>query len=302
MLRTDLPSGTTVELATAALDPALPGPSFDYPAGLALAAGDVVWSAGAGGEVVKVPRAGGAATTLYHDGGPHIAGTGTSVAAFTVDATNVYFVDVTGVGNVVTSTLLAAPLTGAGPLTSLVSNTVDTTDSQAPPWLPTSLRVDGATAFYALAAPGNGSSVTRRVGIDGQNTVDLFQAGVFLDLDGGDLYTALDAVVISMTEDGNNQAVVPGSDSNQVIDSYQMIATYQAVAVHGGDVYLTSDGSASDGQSLVQGCGWVMKVPKAGGTATILWAGKGRPYSIAVDDTSVTWSDSDSQSVMRLVP
>jgi hypothetical protein len=178
----------------------------------------------------------------------------------------------------------------------LVSTTADVTDTQAPPFLPLSVGVDSGAAFYTLWSGATNASVTRRIGVDGQNGADLFQGGYFVAPDGTNLFTASDAFVVSMTEAGANQAVVPGSTNTD------MIATYQGIVEHGSDIYLTSYGSWSDGQSLVQGCGWVTKVPKAGGTRTVLWAGKGRPGHLAVDDTSVTWADFDNQSVVRLVP
>jgi hypothetical protein len=298
VLRTDLATGVTTELASAALDPSLPGDSFDYPGGIARSQGDVIWTAGAGAEVVKVPAAGGAATTLYHDAsGFHVPGTGSTPHTFVIDATNVYWNEATRAGNLMTNLLLAAPLAGGGAITTMASNTVDVTDPNAPPSLPLSLRVDGATAFYTLWAGATTMSVTRRVGIDGQNSVDLLQAGFLLAPDGTNLYNAFETLVVRQSESGGADAMVLAPAGANIFE------TYQSIVAFGNDLYLTSFGGYFDGQSWTQeDCGWVKKVSKSGGPATVLWAGTGRPFDLAVDASAVTWTDIDNDNVVRLVP
>ncbi len=299
VLRTDLASGVTTELASPTLDPSLPSGSFDYPSGIALSQGNVIWTGGAGSEVVRVPTSGGAAVTLYHDAsGWHVPGTATSPHTFTVDAANVYWNEAIRSGNLMTNLLLAAPLAGGGAITTMSTNTVDITDPNAPPSMPLSLRVDAGNAFYTLWAGATTMSVTRSVGIDGQNSVDLLQAGFLLAPDGTNLYNAFETMVVRQPEAGGTVAMVLQPAGSDIAE------TYQSMVASGNDLYLTSFGMYFDGQNWTQqDCGWVKKVSKAGGSPTSLWAGAGRPFDLAIDPAgAVTWTDIDNNNVVRLVP
>jgi DNA-binding beta-propeller fold protein YncE len=65
------------------------------------------------------------------------------------------------------------------------------------------------------------------------------------------------------------------------------------------------DGIAVDGTSVYwtnSGSGTVMKVPTSGGTPTTLASGQGYPEGIVLDTASAYWTNVSSGTVMKLTP
>lgn len=290
------------------------------PFGIAVDATSVYWT-NIGGSVVKVPLSGGATVTIAladvgataitvdstsvywtSDGSSGglvmkvLLGGGTPVTlasqqnhprGIAVDATRVYWANS---GNGANGTVMTMPLTGGAP-TTLASGQSD----------PQGVAVDGTSVYWSdsngtlLKVPLQGGAITTLVSIQSNGSSEPALGGAI------SLYGA-SAYLTGGAGGQNVMRVALGGGAEVTLASGQLEPT--DVAVDATHVYWTNQGTWGtfpDGfppPTPVDGS--VMRMPIGGGSATTLSCGEGGPAGIALDATSVYWTDPAVGTVMKL--
>lgn len=264
--------------------------------GIAVDATNVYWL-DAEGNVMKVSKCGGTATTLANAGSAR----GGSVGAFTTDATSAYWV--AGANE-----LFAAPLSGGTPVTLAPNmDTLGLTVKGANLYsvshsFVVTLSVHGGTpsklaesATYAPGLPaaddanvywvGEGIFTAPRTGGTSTTLATARDVATGLALDDANVYWC-----DSSNPDAPIMRTPKAGGRSVALATHQSGAT--GFATYGQDVYWTIDEAA----------GAVVKVAADGGPVTTL-ASATSPGAIAVDDTGVYWAElqgAGPASVMRL--
>lgn len=261
--------------------------------GLAVDATNVYWL-DAEGNVRKVPKCGGTATTLANAGSARAG----SLGAFTIDATRAYWV--AGAND-----LFAVPLSGGTPVT--LASGMDTLGLtvKGPELYSVShsfvvrLSVDGGTpsklAESSTYAPGLPAADDANVYWVGDGVFSAPRAGGTATT----LATARDVATGLAIDDANvywcdsSAPAAPMMRTPKAGGQSMTLATNQfgatGFATDGHDVYWTLGGTS----------GAVVRVAVDGGPVTTL-ASASSPGAIAVDDTGVYWASDGPATVTRL--
>ncbi|HEX8794469.1 MAG TPA: hypothetical protein VF765_26170 [Polyangiaceae bacterium] len=260
--------------------------------GLAVDASNVYWL-DAEGNVMRVSKCGGPATTLANAG----AARSDSLGAFTTDATSAYWV-------AGANALFAVPLSGGTPVTLAPNmDTLGLTVKGAELYsvshsFVVHLSVHGGTpselAASSTYAPGLPAADDANVYWVGEGVFSAPRAGGTTTT----LATARDVATGLAIDDANvywcdsSDPVGPIMRTPKAGGPSVTLATHQSgaagFATDGHDVYWTIEEAA----------GAVVKVAVDGGSVTTL-ASATSPGAIAVDDTGVYWAESEG-AVMRL--
>jgi hypothetical protein len=274
------------------------------PYGIALDSTNVYWAGfGASGPIAKIPKNGGASTTLANTS---TAGA-TSVA---IDAVNVYWAS-TGLQKV--------RIDGDGGAVTVDQNAAYT---------PSKIALNsGAIYFTAITHPGNGGQLLQ-VGVDGGASVALASdpTKTFINIatDATSVYwvtqvpsTGIGDVLKVALDGGAPVTLASGQDHpwGIAVDAVNVYWTGNGVMkapLSGGPpVALDStpggSGIAVDANYVYWaspvGTGTVMKVPINGGPSTVLASNQANPTYVAIDATSVYWTNqgflSNDGSVMK---
>lgn len=205
-----------------------------------------------------------------------------------VDATSVYWAN-WGLGNTnapTQNTIMRSSLDGGTPIT-LASNSGN----------PYAIAVDDAAAYYTL--PGG---YVMSVPLDGGAAQPLTPLGgepTSLAIDAANIYW-LDikaGAVDKMLKTGG--AVTTLATYPPATNALGQSAL--RIAVDATNVYWIIPGDASTSSSC-GGSGIVMSVPIAGGATTTIASGQSYPQGIAVDATSLYWTNETSGTVVKLSP
>lgn len=239
---------------------------------IVLAGTSVYW---ANGDIVKLPRDGGAPVVLVHYAGD----------AFAVDAANVYWPIFTTVGEGGTySSVLETPIAGGKTITVAVAKAAVAVavDARNVYWTDS-----GARAVMSIAvetsAPANMYAIQpRTIAVDQNGPSDI----------------AIDSTNVYWTTDDGNIMKAPvegGTPTTLALGQPRP----SHIAIDGASVYWTNDGA-------MQGHGSVMNVPIAGGPTRTLAANQDTPSGIAVDAqfvywTNAGWASPDNGAVMKIV-
>jgi hypothetical protein len=254
-----------------------------YPFGVVVAAENVYWTDFQVG-VMTVPVGGGVARAV---------GLGRVGAGIAVDSSNVYWTE-----TVACPTGQACPPYGGAILTAPLAGGAPTTLAASEP----------QANFVAVDATGvywSAPNALQKVSRGGGNPTSLWSAPMPLTpstmvgspyvvaVANGHLYAA-------MNPNGSTGGTSEGSIVSFPIGGGPMVtlnATHNAwitgIAVDSHSVYWTSYGSSFSPNNTD---GAVMKVPIGGGAATTIATGQHDPAAIAVDETSIYWGNTGTQS------
>jgi hypothetical protein len=148
--------------------------------------------------------------------------------------------------------------------------------------LPYSVAVDSANVYWAsfggtvTKAPlGGGTQTTLASGQNGPSSIAVDSSNVY--------WTDFGTSPMAYTDGTVMQVPIGGGTIVTLASSLNAVGV---VAVKGGNVYFTTQGTSDNNFAD----GTVIKVPVGGGAATTLASGQA-PYAVAVDSTSVYWTD-----------
>ncbi len=283
---------------------------------IALGSSSVYWATG-DGAILTVPTVGGAASTFF----PEQAGA-YPIPGVAVNGTGVYWIE-TSFSGAPAVTVLTASVDGGSAVTLSSSSELNTPDFMARNDQQICWTAGGTVDCIPIGggAPTTLASAQQAIGLAMDSTSVYWNDGAG-HIVSASLSSGLSVTLASGQDDGADSLAVDSTSVYWTSDGMVMkaplsglhdggaptvLATYQSgeghVVVNDGNVYwLASSGAGS-------GTGFVMKVPTGGGTAVTLALGQNDPQDVAVDATSVYWTNGGTQangysdgSVMRLTP
>ncbi len=294
----DLAQKTNGVLADSTLYPAATG-AFDGPDSLATDGTYVYWRAESGRSVWRMPATGGAPVKIASVSGVVSGGEIGLHAVLALSQSEVFWVEgaePTTPPAGVKYYIYSVPLAGgtAKQLASFENDQVDVSK----PFEPLSIEPDGSNLFATVVA-GSSSSGLVSLALGGGTPTKLSDLGQYLVTSGNNVLVTTGQMVFSLPKTGGAPTVVTmGLDQNEVFQ------IHQGIARGGGQVYVSSMGTTFSSGLDCCSCGWVLRAPENGNMAPaeVVWAGTGRPTSIAVGAKHIVTTDIDNGRVMILKP
>lgn len=282
--------GTETVLADAALYPAQAS-AFAGPDAIAAQGDELYWTAAAGNEVWRMPKAGGTPSALVTSRtDPNLLDTPPAPTAYTfgIDGDALYFARHRWIspGSSFTSGVYRSALAD-GALSTLAedTNTVSESAGHAATVTLAGSRVVWAW-WHGLTTPSEGA--LRVAGTDGSSPSTLTTTAQVqgLTVDGASAYYTQAALVMSAPLSGGGStllAPLPG-----VLPLGRSLTTWE------GSLYVAfTDAGAA--------CGGVVRLPKAGGPVELLARGE-RPSYVSADASGVYYTDLEAGEVWRVEP
>jgi hypothetical protein len=270
--------GEVMEAALSGGAPTTLAQDVGDPAVIALGATNIYWTSGFGGLLMTGPLDGGGVTTLT---------SGAGVSGIAVDASNVYWVGGDETGNWV----VKMALTGGGTPVTLASAQLGG---------PSFIAVDTENVYWTGGGNGGGEPVSgsvAKVAIGGgtPTTLALDQdAPQNIVLDSTYVYWTnfVGGAVMRVAKTGGTPTTLASGQSLALGLAVDGTSVYWTSTAAGGDPGPTGDAGPSSGR--------VMKAALSGGTPVTLASCQGSPMNVAVDSTSIYWTNSGSGTLMKL--
>ncbi len=228
--------------------------------------------------VIKVPLVGGAPVTLATGGGAWPFG-------LAVDQAYAYWaIDTTG-------EIQKVSLGGGAPVTLVPASSTNQDSTYL-------AGVDATSVYWSYTgSPGQSNGAILKVGLAGGVPVTLASA---LDYP---IAGAVDGMSVYFTEGFGIDAVVEVPTSGgEPVTLASGLNWARGLAVDGSSVYWAGGNTCSTGCGPSTYNGTVMKVGFGGGPPTVLAACLRSPYDVAVDSTSVYWTDLYGGTVSKVTP
>jgi hypothetical protein len=229
---------------------------------------NLYWTDTSAGTVMKVPLSGGASVTLASSA---------LAREIAVDATSVYWAAADP--NADGFCIFKVGLDGGTP-TTLVSGLHD---------VPQRIRVDSTSVYWAFIFSGDMS----KVDLNGGTPTTLATGVIVLDM-------AIDSTSIYWTDFTGTVSKLGLSGGSPVALALSQAPPAHGIAVDSTGVYWTTQSEQVWDGCSTTACqvGLLQKTGLAGGTAATLASGA-QPWSIAVDSTSVYWTDTSAGLVLK---